>query len=159
MHLSEGFQNLQHTVSWRSACFAGVANETDGVKSVSVTVMEGDSVTLHTNLSELLNDDTILWMFGPKDSLISQIKRKQDSTSFFVADDVRFSGRLQVDQKSGSLSITNTRIRHSGQYKLTISREKIKTKTFNVTVISEYLKSFCVTSAALPPLGQTVPIA
>uniref|UniRef100_A0A8C1X5X5 Immunoglobulin domain-containing protein n=3 Tax=Cyprinus carpio TaxID=7962 RepID=A0A8C1X5X5_CYPCA len=119
-----------------SVTVISVANETDGVKSVSVTVMEGDSVTLHTNLSELLNDDTILWMFGPKGSLISEIRRKQDSTSFFVADDVRFSGRLQVDQKSGSLSITNTRIRHSGQYKLTISREKIKTKTFSVTVIS-----------------------
>ncbi|XP_016115568.1 uncharacterized protein [Sinocyclocheilus grahami] len=108
--------------------------ETEG--SESVTVMEADSVTLHTNLSELLNDDTILWMFGPKDSLISQIKRKLDLTSFLVTDDVRFSGRLQVDQKTGSLSITNTRIRHSGQYKLSISREKTTTKTFSVAVIS-----------------------
>ncbi|XP_073691679.1 uncharacterized protein [Garra rufa] len=96
--------------------------------------MEGDSVTLHTNLSELLNDDTILWMFGHKDSLISQVKRKHDLTSFLVTDDVGFSGRLQVDQKTGSLTITNTRIRHSGQYKLTFSREKTTTKTFNVTV-------------------------
>ncbi len=54
--------------------------ETD--ESESVTLMEGDSVTLHTNLSDLLNDDTILWMFGPKDSLVSQIKRKDDLTSF-----------------------------------------------------------------------------
>uniref|UniRef100_A0A8C1VDL1 Immunoglobulin domain-containing protein n=1 Tax=Cyprinus carpio TaxID=7962 RepID=A0A8C1VDL1_CYPCA len=109
------------------------ATETD--ESESVTVMEGDSVALHTNLSELLNDDTILWMLGPKDSVISQIKRKHDLTSFFVTDDAGFSGRLQVDQKTGSLTITNTRIKHSGQYKLTISREKTTTKTFNVTII------------------------
>uniref|UniRef100_A0A673KB12 Immunoglobulin subtype domain-containing protein n=1 Tax=Sinocyclocheilus rhinocerous TaxID=307959 RepID=A0A673KB12_9TELE len=28
--------------------------------------MEGDSVTLHTDLTEIQNDDTILWMCGPK---------------------------------------------------------------------------------------------
>ncbi len=56
-------------------CFPGVSGtETD--ESESVTLMEGDSVTLHTNLSDLLNDDTILWMFGPKDSLVSQIREK-----------------------------------------------------------------------------------
>ncbi|XP_050962564.1 uncharacterized protein LOC127163394 [Labeo rohita] len=109
------------------------ATETD--ESEPVTVMEGESVTLHTNLSELLNDDTVLWMFGSKDSLISQIKRKNDFTSFFVTDDVGFIGRLQVDQKTGSLTIRNTRFKHSGQYKLTISREKTMIKTFNVTVI------------------------
>ncbi|KAL0198742.1 hypothetical protein M9458_007282, partial [Cirrhinus mrigala] len=74
-------------------------------------------------------------MFGPKDSLISQIKRKNDFTSFFVTDDVGFIGRLQVDQKTGSLTIRNTRFKHSGQYRLSISREKTTIKTFNVTVI------------------------
>ncbi len=33
--------------------------ETDGVKSVSV--MEGDSVTLHTGVSEIQRDDVITW--------------------------------------------------------------------------------------------------
>ncbi|XP_077081682.1 uncharacterized protein LOC143735423 isoform X2 [Siphateles boraxobius] len=97
--------------------------------------MEGDSVTLHTNLSEILNDDTILWLFGPKDSYISQIRRKGDFTSFSVTnDDVSFRGRLQVDENTGSLTIRNTRIRHTGQYKLSISREKTTTKIFNLTV-------------------------
>ncbi|XP_016295297.1 uncharacterized protein LOC107653166 [Sinocyclocheilus anshuiensis] len=101
----------------------------------TVSVMEGDSVTLHTNLTEVLNDDTILWLFGPKDSIISQITRQRDLTSFYVTDDGRFRDRLQVDQKTGSLTIRNTRIKHSGQYKLTISRKKTKTKIFNITVI------------------------
>ncbi|XP_073699628.1 uncharacterized protein [Garra rufa] len=97
-------------------------------------VMEGDSVTLHTNLTEIQNDDTILWMFGPKGFVISQITRKNDFTSFFVTDEAEFRGRLQLDQKTGSLTIRNTRIKHSGQYKLTISRVQTTTKIFSVTV-------------------------
>ncbi|CAM4659318.1 unnamed protein product [Leuciscus chuanchicus] len=96
--------------------------------------MEGDSVTLHTNLTDIRNDDTILWLFGPKDSVISQITRKRDLNSIYFTDDVRFRGRLQVDQNTGSLTIRNTRIRHSGQYKLSISREKTTIKIFDVTV-------------------------
>ncbi|ROI28682.1 hypothetical protein DPX16_0265, partial [Anabarilius grahami] len=99
------------------------------------TVMEGDSVTLHSNLTKVLNDDTILWLFGPKDLLISQIRGSDDFTPVFFTDDPGFTGRLQVDQKTGSLTIRNTRIRHSGRYKLTISREMTTTKIFNVTVI------------------------
>ncbi|KAI2646239.1 B-cell antigen receptor complex-associated protein alpha chain [Labeo rohita] len=101
----------------------------------TMSVMEGDSVTLHTNRTEILNDDTLLWVFGPKGFVISQITRKNDLTSLFITDDVGFRDRLQVDQKTGSLTIRNTRIRHSGQYKLTISRERTTTKMFNVAVI------------------------
>uniref|UniRef100_A0A671PCT3 Immunoglobulin domain-containing protein n=1 Tax=Sinocyclocheilus anshuiensis TaxID=1608454 RepID=A0A671PCT3_9TELE len=108
----------------------------------SVSVMEGDSVTLHTDVSEIKNDDTLLWVFGPKGFVISQITRKNDLTSFFVTDDVGFRGRLQVDQKTGSLTIRNTRITHSGQYKLTISREKTTTKIFSVT--TDGMKSLSV---------------
>ncbi len=43
----------------------------------TLTVMEGDSVTLHTGLTEILNDDTIVWIFVPNSSLISQITRKK----------------------------------------------------------------------------------
>ncbi len=46
----------------------------------TMTVIEGDSVTLYTNLTEIQNDDTILWLFGHKDSVISQITRKHDLT-------------------------------------------------------------------------------
>lgn len=127
-----------------SFCLPGVSGtETDGTEPVSV--IEGDSVTLHTNLTEILDGDTILWMFGPKESLISQIGRKNSFTSFFVTEDVEFRGRLQVDQKSGSLTIRNTRIKHSGRYKLTITREKITSKIFIVTVSGKDLKSFFAT--------------
>ncbi len=104
----------------------------------TMSVMEGDSVTLHTDLTEIQNDDTILWMFGPKGLVISQITRKNDFTSFFVTDEAEFRGRLQLDQKTVSLTIRNSRIRHSGLYKLTISREQTTTKIFSVTVFGEY---------------------
>ncbi len=106
-------------------------------KTVNISVTEGDAVPLQSDLLEILNDDTILWMFGPKDTLISQIRRKDDLTSFLVTDDVGFRGRIQVDQKTGSLTIRNTRIRHSGQYKLSIFREKTTIKIFNVTVFGK----------------------
>ncbi|XP_056092778.1 uncharacterized protein LOC130071891 [Rhinichthys klamathensis goyatoka] len=109
-------------------------SDTDTDESEPASVMEGDSVTLHTNLTEIRNDDTILWLFGPKDSVISQITRKDDLTPVYFTDDERFRGRLQVDQKTGSLTVRNTRLRHSGQYKLYISRKKTTTKIFNVTV-------------------------
>ncbi len=66
----------------------------------TMSVMEGDSVTLHTDLTEIQNDDTILWMFGLKGLVISQITRKNDLTSFFVTDEAEFRGRLQLDQKN-----------------------------------------------------------
>ncbi|XP_026107638.1 uncharacterized protein LOC113079609 [Carassius auratus] len=121
--------------------------ETSKTESMSVT--EGDAVTLYSDLSEILNDDTIMWMFGPKDTFIYQIRRKDDLTSFMVTDDERFRGRLQVDQKTGSLTIRNTRKRHSEQYKLTSSREIITIKIFNVTVLAVVGKTDGVKSVSL----------
>ncbi|XP_052394108.1 uncharacterized protein LOC127942446 [Carassius gibelio] len=119
--------------------------ETDGVMSV----MEGDSVTLHTDLTEIQNDDTILWTWGPKGFVLSQITRKKDFTSFFVTDEPKFRGRLQVDQKTGTLTIRNTRIRHSGQYKRTISKENTTIKIFNVAVFEAVVETDGVKSVSV----------
>ncbi|KAK9980446.1 hypothetical protein ABG768_000054 [Culter alburnus] len=114
--------------------FINGVSGTDSAESETVIVMEGDSVTLNSDLTEIVNKDTILWMFGPKDSLIAQVGRTDDLTKFLVPDVVAFRGRVQVNKDTGSLTIRNTRIRHSGQYKLTISREQTRIKIFNVTV-------------------------
>nr|XP_021325332.1 uncharacterized protein LOC101886796 [Danio rerio] len=114
---------------------AGVSGTEIGAAQF-MSLMEGDSVTLQTNLTEILNDDTILWLFGPNETMFCQIKRVKDFTSQFVTDDVKFSSRVQVDQKTGSITIRNTRIRHSGQYKLRVSTtENTITRIFNVTVL------------------------
>ncbi|XP_026110736.1 uncharacterized protein LOC113084784 [Carassius auratus] len=110
----------------------------DGVSGAEtdISVMEGDSVTLHTNLTQILNDQTILWSFGPERSVISEITRRNDHTSVSFTDDEGFRDRLQVEQITGSLTIRNTRIRHDGQYQLIISRRGTEPtyKTFHVTV-------------------------
>ncbi|XP_016107370.1 uncharacterized protein [Sinocyclocheilus grahami] len=88
--------------------------ETDDVKSVSV--MEGDSVTLNPDLTQMQGIVLLLWRFGDKGSTIAQI----DGNEISYEDDAILRGRLQLDQ-TGSLTIKNTRTNHSGLYKAEIS--------------------------------------
>ncbi|XP_051550713.1 uncharacterized protein LOC127438844 [Myxocyprinus asiaticus] len=100
--------------------------ETDG----KVSVMEGDSITLHTGLTEIQKDDTILWIFGPPDTRIADIY-KQNITIY----DEKFRGIFQLDITTGSLTIKNIRSSYSGLYKLTIfSKKGVSHKAFPVTV-------------------------
>ncbi|XP_057180939.1 SLAM family member 9-like isoform X2 [Triplophysa rosa] len=93
--------------------------DSDEVKSV----MEGDSVTLHTHLTDIQTDDQILWMFEPQGYLIAKIY-KQANSSYIYEDDERFKGKLQLDDQTGSLTITNISITNSGLYKLTVMNNK-----------------------------------
>ncbi|XP_051978008.1 hepatocyte cell adhesion molecule-like isoform X1 [Xyrauchen texanus] len=104
----------------------------DKVKSVSV--MEGDSVTLHTDETEILRDDDVLhWMFGAQnpDTVIAQINREANITSI-MDEQLRF--RLQLNNQTGDLTITNITTAHTGLYKVQISRNTISFNIFNVTV-------------------------
>ncbi|KAL0149416.1 hypothetical protein M9458_055204 [Cirrhinus mrigala] len=96
--------------------------------------MEGDSVTLHTDDTEIHEDDDILWKFGVGMSLIAEIRR--DSGIFKTSDvpDGRFTDRLKLDNHTGSLTITNITTQHAGDYKLEISGAKRSSKTFSVSV-------------------------
>ncbi|XP_051977645.1 uncharacterized protein LOC127639585 isoform X1 [Xyrauchen texanus] len=116
-------------------CFAkGVFGvDTDELKSVSV--MEGDSVTLHTDLTEIQRNDQILWMFGPQETRIAEIIKRFNLSFIDDDDDGRFKDKLQLDDQTGSLIIRNIRIKHSGLYKLMIfSNRGNSYKRFNVTV-------------------------
>ncbi|KAL1251618.1 hypothetical protein QQF64_019414, partial [Cirrhinus molitorella] len=107
-----------------------VFSDTDEVKSVSVT--EGDSVTLNTDVTEVQRDDQILWMFGPKETRIAEIY-KQIIDMF--SSNKTFGDRLQLDSFTGSLTIRNIRTTDSGLYKQQIrSNRGNSDKTFNVTV-------------------------
>ncbi|XP_051551235.1 CD48 antigen-like isoform X5 [Myxocyprinus asiaticus] len=105
-----------------------------GVERVSV--MEGDSVTLHTDVTEIQRDDEIEWRFGPENIRIARIKRKIGD--FSTSDDVldgRFRGRLHLNNQTGSLTITNIRTEHTGLYELNIiTVNERTTKRFSVTV-------------------------
>ncbi|XDV23866.1 hypothetical protein PO909_028240 [Leuciscus waleckii] len=106
-----------------------------GVFSESVSVMEGDSVTLNSDLTKIHEDDDILWKFGAKKSLIAKISLgKKIFSTFNDVPDGRFRDRLKLDHESGSLIITNTTTEHAGDYKLEINGAKLTSKTFSVSV-------------------------
>ncbi len=111
--------------------FSTETNETQ-----SLSVMEGDSVTLHTDVTEIHDDDKIMWNFGAEISLIAQINRA--SGIFSTHTDERFRDRLKLDDKTGSLTITNITTKHAGLYKLEIIAAKLSSKTFNVSVYGGY---------------------
>ncbi|XP_048038178.1 uncharacterized protein LOC125263232 isoform X2 [Megalobrama amblycephala] len=102
---------------------------------VKVSVKEGDSVALKTDLTEIQTDDLILWTFGPNKSLIAKLNRKSSKISIY--DDVldgRFRDRLKLDHQTGSLTITNTRTTDSGLYEGTIEGKKEIRYRFSVSV-------------------------
>ncbi|XP_073700643.1 CD48 antigen-like [Garra rufa] len=83
-----------------------------------MSVMEGDSVTLHTGRT-FLNDDWIQWWFMNKDNCIAEINVPE--SRFNVYDDVldgRFRDRLKLDGQTGSLTITDITTEHAGLYEL-----------------------------------------
>ncbi len=99
-------------------------------------MMEGDSVTLHTDLTEIRED--ILWKYGDDNSLLAQINREnQISSTYDDVIDGRFRDRLKLDSKTGSLIITNITTEHAGVYKLEITGAKQSSKTFSVSVYGE----------------------
>ncbi|XP_016302420.1 SLAM family member 5-like isoform X2 [Sinocyclocheilus anshuiensis] len=106
------------------------AGDTDVIKSVSVT--EGDSVTLNTDVTKVQRDDQILWMFGPKETRIAEIYKH--SIDMFSSNGT-FGDRLQLDSFTGSLTIRNIRSTDSGLYKRQIRSDRGNSdKTFNATV-------------------------
>ncbi|XDV22753.1 hypothetical protein PO909_027587 [Leuciscus waleckii] len=93
-----------------------------GVFGESVSMIEGHSVTLNSDLTEMKDDDVIQWRFGDENTLIAEINVTADRIT--VYDDVldgRFRDRLKLDNQTGSLTITNTRPEHAGSYKIQIN--------------------------------------
>ncbi|XP_051763361.1 hemicentin-1-like isoform X3 [Ctenopharyngodon idella] len=109
----------------------GVFGDTDEVKSVSV--MEGDSVTLQTDVTEVQRDDQILWTFGPRGTRIAEIHRQN---IYIDATGTTFEKILQIDNQTGSLTIRNIRTEHTGLYKLQIvsNIRGTSNQRFSVTV-------------------------
>ncbi|XP_016360502.1 uncharacterized protein LOC107702635 isoform X7 [Sinocyclocheilus anshuiensis] len=113
----------------------GVFGYTDEMKSVSV--MEGDSVTLYTDLTEIQKADLILWTFGSESTRIAQINRLVNKISIY--DDVldgRFRDRLKLNKQTGSLTITNTTTEHAGPYGFLqiIGGKEVTPKKFSIIV-------------------------
>ncbi len=111
---------------------------------VSQSVMEGESVTLHTSV-ETNKQTKFRWYFN--DILIAEINGdlNYSCTDVQCKDaDKRFRNRLKLDHQTGFLTITNTRTTDSGLYELkTIRNSGDSVKIFIVTVHGESLHSCC----------------
>ncbi|XP_059425042.1 uncharacterized protein LOC132159516 isoform X2 [Carassius carassius] len=111
----------------------GVFGYTDEVKSVSV--MEGDSVTLYTDLTEIQKAELILWTFGSDSTRIAQINRLINKISYYDGPYGIFRDRLKLDHQTGSLTITNITTQHTGLYQLQIiGGKQVTPKKFSVIV-------------------------
>ncbi|XP_051765479.1 SLAM family member 5-like isoform X2 [Ctenopharyngodon idella] len=104
-------------------------------KAVFLSVTEGDSFTLNPGLTEIFDGDEIQWKFGIEETLIAEVNKR--ANSFTVYDDVldgRFRDRLKLDKQTGSLTITNTTMKHDGLYevKRTGARFLFKLISFSV---------------------------
>ncbi|XP_026054584.1 uncharacterized protein LOC113040451 [Carassius auratus] len=108
------------------------------IRSFSVTVtdafglsvMEGDSVALHTSV-KMTQQDRIRWYFNSIH--IAEIIYNQSNICIDVECKEIFRERLKLDSHTADLTITNIRTTDSGEYKLLmISRNS--ERIFNVTV-------------------------
>ncbi|XP_016113135.1 uncharacterized protein [Sinocyclocheilus grahami] len=100
-----------------------------GSDRVSVSVKEGDPVTLHTDV-KINHQDITMWYFNGK--RIAYINGVQKICTDEQCPE-RFRDGLKLDHQTGSLTITNTRITDSGEYKLLVGGSNNE-KIFNVIV-------------------------
>ncbi|XP_067253106.1 CD48 antigen-like [Chanodichthys erythropterus] len=127
----------------------GVAGQCGEVKKVSVSVKEGDSVTLNSGRTDVTDAGAIEWRFGYEHILIAEINKRVDS--FTVNDDVldgRFRDRLKLDNQTGSLTITNITTEHAGVYQL----DNYMWIDFYLTVNGESHSFVCLTVYARLPV-------
>uniref|UniRef100_A0A8C1LL43 Immunoglobulin domain-containing protein n=1 Tax=Cyprinus carpio TaxID=7962 RepID=A0A8C1LL43_CYPCA len=105
-----------------------------GADEESVSVTEGDSVTLHTGVKTNQQEE-VIWYFND-----TRIARISGDLSLICTDvqcnegTERFRDRLKLDHQTGSLTIMNTRTTDSGVYKLVIIKSSSSEKIFRVAV-------------------------
>ncbi|XP_048037647.1 uncharacterized protein LOC125262826 isoform X2 [Megalobrama amblycephala] len=132
---------MVHAFVFFSLCLWHLVDVTDEMKTISV--MEGDSVTLNTDVTEVQKYMLIQWMFGS--TRIAEINRLTQSNSMY--EDERFKDRLMLDQ-TGSLTITNTRTTDSGLYRVTVISKETSYMSFNVKVY-DHIHSCSFTEAVI----------
>ncbi len=101
-------------------------------------MIEGGCVPLDTGRPELQRDDVVEWRF--EGNVIAKVSRAANKIYQKTYDgaDGRFRNRLELDGKTGSLTITNTRTTDSGEYQLQIaSNGNVESYRFNVSVFGE----------------------
>ncbi len=109
---------------------------------ISVSVKEGDSVSLNPNITQIQKISKIEWTFGDEGPIIAAII-KNEITLKNVSE--IFKDRLTLDNQTGSLTINNMKTKHSGLYKVHIEHKDDgpSSKKFSVKVFSKLFSSLC----------------
>ncbi|KAI7790977.1 hypothetical protein IRJ41_006156 [Triplophysa rosa] len=97
----------------------------------SVSVLEGNPVCLHTNVTDM-QKVYLIWSY--RSSIIAKLDAATQEISLYDVDEGIFEDRLQLDNRTGSLTINDIRTKHSGLYQLKIISHQTLTKTFSLTV-------------------------
>ncbi|XP_057180981.1 uncharacterized protein LOC130548306 isoform X2 [Triplophysa rosa] len=94
--------------------------ETQEQKTADVTlsVMEGETVTLESGVTNIQRNDLTVWTFG--DTRIALMNKEPGKNSLFAGDDEMFRDKLHLNNQTGDLTITNIRTEHTGFYQLQI---------------------------------------
>ncbi|XP_039538734.1 uncharacterized protein LOC120486638 [Pimephales promelas] len=92
-----------------------------GDEMVTVSVNEGESVFLNTGVIKQ-NRDKMLWYFN--DTLIALINGDPSTSCLYDGEDGRFRDRVEVDHKTGSLTITDITSEHAGRYEANFIQSK-----------------------------------
>ncbi|XP_056614824.1 uncharacterized protein LOC130429981 [Triplophysa dalaica] len=126
----------------------------DEVKSVSV--MEGHSVTLHTDLTHILTrDDTVEWRFGVNGPLIARIKRSVNINPIYDETEI-FRDKLKMNNQTGDLTITHITSQHSGLYHLKMKIGNDHTvKSFSLSVYSPTAVSISISESTQTPSSSS----
>ncbi|TRY60683.1 hypothetical protein DNTS_029378 [Danionella cerebrum] len=129
----------------------GVFGVEDKVKFVDV--MEGDSVTLLTDVNIIEKYTVIFWKF--ENNLIAGINTQANVVGVLCDKD-----RVKIDDRTGSLTITNTSTTDSGIYRVDIIINKKSTKVFNITVYASLpvpeisRETSCSSSSEISPVSK-----
>ncbi|XP_073793330.1 uncharacterized protein [Danio rerio] len=111
-------------------------------KSLSVT--EGNPVTLHTDITKLHGDELIVWRFGEEGKLLAKEDKETKSLPYYNTDE-RFRSRLELNDQTGSLIINNMKDTDAGLYTVKINcNNDTLYKKFTVTVSGSGVSSGAV---------------
>ncbi|XP_050958129.1 uncharacterized protein LOC127159291 isoform X2 [Labeo rohita] len=101
--------------------FVFLVNGVVGDDVVKMSMMEGDSVTLYSDVTKQQHDK-MLWYFN--NTLIVLISGEPSKSCVYYGEGWMFRDRLKVDYATGSLTIKNIRPKHSGRYEANFIQNK-----------------------------------